>query len=131
MSQWALPRACFSQRWQRRPVACIKAFSQSSFTKWLAKGLPDRRKTIGDRERRHDVGEIIERVGFLPFRDAPAEVLRVRRLTRKQALEEQARPEAVLWHKEAASFRPGLAASVSFPAAAESFRRKLPFTDER
>ncbi|MCU0687188.1 MAG: hypothetical protein MUF34_33910 [Polyangiaceae bacterium] len=113
----------------------IKAFLQNSVTKWLAKRFPDRLWTIRDVERGRDLGEITERAGFLAFRRVPGEVLQMRRLTREHALEEQARPERVLWYKKAVSLRPGAGLPGPFPAVTEIFRLNvrqwLEHTDDR
>jgi hypothetical protein len=103
----------------------IKAVLQNNVNKWIAKRFPDRLWTIVDHERERDLGVITERAGFLPFRRAPAEVLQMRRLTREHALEEQARPEVVLWHKKTVSLRPEAGAPTSFPALTEIFRLNL------
>ena len=78
----------------------LKAFLQSVFAGWIARRFPDRKWFISDHERGRRVGNVHERAGFLPFRRVPAGVLATRRLTRTHALEEQARPERVLWHQK-------------------------------
>jgi len=78
----------------------MKALLQTVFSGWIERRFPDRKWAIKDRERRRRVGDVHERAGFLPFRSVPAEVLARRRLTRAHALEEQARPERVLWHQK-------------------------------
>ncbi len=103
----------------------IKAFLQNSVTKWIAKRFPDRLWTIRDRERGRDLGVLTERAGFMPFRRAPAEVLQMRRLTREHALEEQARPEVVLWHKKTVALLPDAGPKGPFPAITEIFRLNL------
>lgn len=84
----------------------MKAFLQNVFAGWIAKRFPDRKWTIFDRERGREVGSVHERAGFLPFRSLPAEVLERRRVTREHALEEQARPERVLWHQKTVEVEP-------------------------
>jgi hypothetical protein len=103
----------------------LKAFLQDTFAKWVAKRFPDRHWAVRDRERRRDLGEIAERAGFRSFRGAPAEVLSVRRLTREHALEEQARPERVLWHHKTVSLRPGGGGPGASPAVTEIVRLNL------
>ncbi len=79
----------------------MKALLQGVFADWIAKRFPDRNWLIRDRERDgRVVGRVKEQAGFLPFRGVPEEVLKVRRLTREHHLEEQARPERVLWHQK-------------------------------
>jgi len=83
----------------------MKAVLQSVFAGWIARTFPDRTWSIRDHERGRRVGEVQERAGFIPFRRVPAAVLATRRLTRAHALEEQARPERVLWHRKTVSVR--------------------------
>jgi hypothetical protein len=78
----------------------MKALLQTVFSGWIERRFPDRKWAIKDRERRRRVGDVHERAGFLPFRGVPDDVLAKRRLTRAHALEEQARPERVLWHQK-------------------------------
>jgi hypothetical protein len=78
----------------------MKALLQTVFSGWIERRFPDRKWAIKDRERRRRVGDVHERAGFLPFRGVPGDVLAKRRLTRAHALEEQARPERVLWHQK-------------------------------
>ncbi len=78
----------------------LKALLQGVFSGWIERRFPDRTWSIRDRERGRRVGVVRERVAFLPFRAVPADVLAKRRLTRAHALEEQARPERVLWHQK-------------------------------
>ncbi|HEU4407615.1 MAG TPA: hypothetical protein VFS43_20285 [Polyangiaceae bacterium] len=103
----------------------IKAVLQNNVNKWIAKRFPDRLWTIRDHERGHDLGVITERAGFLPFRRVPGDVLQMRRLTREHALEEQARPEVVLWHKKTVALRPEAGVPKPFPALTEIFRLNL------
>jgi len=86
----------------------MKALLQTVFSGFISRRFPDRKWAILDRERRRRVGDVHERAGFLPFRKLPAEVLHKRRLTRSHALEEQARPERVLWHQKTLTLAPGL-----------------------
>lgn len=104
----------------------LKAFLQSVFAGIIAKRLPDRKWSIRDRERGHNVGKVLERAAFLPFRSLPAAVLERRRVTREHALEEFARPERVLWHQKTitvAGHAEG--ASAGFPMLTEIFRLNL------
>jgi hypothetical protein len=78
----------------------LKALLQTTFAGWIGRRFPDRKWAIRDHERGRKVGKVHERAAFLPFRDVPAEVLAKRRLTRTHPLEEQARPERVLWHQK-------------------------------
>jgi hypothetical protein len=78
----------------------MKALLQTAFSGFIERRFPDRKWQILDKERQQRIGDVHERAGFLPFRKLPAEVLAKRRLTRAHALEEQARPERVLWHQK-------------------------------
>jgi hypothetical protein len=105
----------------------MKAFLQGVFSSFIARRFPDRKWSIRDRERRRWVGLVHERAAFLPFRGLPADVLERRRMTRAHALEEQARPERVLWHQKTLSIgkaAPG-EASADFPMLTEIFRLNL------
>jgi hypothetical protein len=77
-----------------------KALLQTTFSGWIGRHFPDRKWSIRDHERGRRVGKVHERAAFLPFRSVPEAVLARRRLTRTHALEEQARPERVLWHQK-------------------------------
>lgn len=78
----------------------IKALLQTLFANVVSRHFPDRSWRIRDRERGLDLGEMQERSGFVAFRELPPDVLVVRRSTRRHALEEEARPETVLFHKK-------------------------------
>lgn len=78
----------------------IKALLQSVFSRMVARHFPDRSWRIRDAARRYEFARMEERSGFVPFRSVPADVLRVRRATRLSCLEEEARPETVLFHKK-------------------------------
>jgi hypothetical protein len=78
----------------------IKALLQTIFADWIAKHLPDRKWSIRDHERGRRIGNVHERAAFLPFHRVPPAVLAARRMTRTHSLEEQARPERVLWHEK-------------------------------
>jgi Lon protease-like protein len=105
----------------------LKAFLQNVFADLVAKRLPDRKWTIRDRERSHDVGRVLERAAFLPFRSLPAAVLERRRVTREHALEEFARPERVLWHQKTITVAGAKRGSdiAEFPMLTEIFRLNL------
>jgi hypothetical protein len=78
----------------------IKALLQTSFAGVVSRNFADRSWRIRDRERKVELGEMEEQSGFLAFAEVPKEVLAVRRTTRRHALEEQARPETVLFHRK-------------------------------
>ena len=104
----------------------VKAFLQNLFAGWIEKRFPDRKWTIQDRERGRAVGEVHERAAFLPFGSLPKEVLAARRMTREHPLEEQARPEQVLWHqKTLVAFGAGDKERANFPMLTEIFRLNL------
>jgi hypothetical protein len=125
----------------------MKAYLQGVFTGYIARRFPDRNWIIRDRDTEDPVGSGDERAGFLEFRHVPADVLKLRRLTREHALEEQARPERVLWHRKSVVVaRPdGAAALEVFPMLTEIYRlnvrqwlnntddpnRKVTFADPR
>jgi hypothetical protein len=106
----------------------MKAVLQTAFSGFVSRRFPDRKWSIRDHERRRVVGKVNERAAFLPFRSVPPEVLASRRLTREHALEEQARPERVLWHKKELSIESPVldgAASGPKPRAAGGAGRDL------
>ncbi|MFO0758484.1 MAG: hypothetical protein U0359_18470 [Byssovorax sp.] len=105
----------------------MKAFLQNVFSSFIERRFPDRKWSIRDRERRRWVGLVHERAAFLPFPDLPGEVLARRRQTRAHALEEQARPERVLWHQKTLSVAkaPSGEAGADFPMLTEIFRLNL------
>lgn len=78
----------------------IKATLQGVFTKWVRKWMPDRRWRIEDRLNKKPVGKVRERSEFLKKKDIPAAVHASRVSTHQHRLEEQARPEHILWHKK-------------------------------
>jgi hypothetical protein len=84
----------------------LKAVLQGVFAGWIGRSFPDRKWSIKDRERGRCIGEVRERAAFLGFRAVPEDVLARRRMTRTNALEEQARPERVLWHRKTVMTRP-------------------------
>jgi hypothetical protein len=105
----------------------MKAVLQTVFSGFIEKRFPDRKWGILDHERSRRIGDVHERAGFLPFRKLPAEVLQKRRLTRAHALEEQARPERVLWHQKTLTLAPGqrTADDADFSMLTEIFRLNL------
>lgn len=125
----------------------MKAYLQGVFSGYIARRFPDRNWIIREREGDRPVGSGDERAGFLEFRHVPPDVLRLRRLTREHALEEQARPERVLWHRKTIEIeRPEGATDLEvFPMLTEIFRlnvrqwlnntddpnRKVTFADPR
>jgi hypothetical protein len=78
----------------------IKAILQNVFSSVVERHFPDRRWVIRDRERGVMLGQMKEQSGFIKFKDLPGDVLAARRLTRLHVLEEQARPETVLYHRK-------------------------------
>jgi len=98
---------------------------QTVFTKWALKRFADRNWTIRDTERDETVGVVSERAGFRDFKSLPTEVLAARRLTREHALEEFARPEAVLWHEKAVVVEPRQQGTLPSPMMTEIFRLNI------
>jgi hypothetical protein len=105
----------------------MKASLQQIFHSVVARHFPDRRWRIRDRERDVVLGKVDEQSGFVPFREVPEPVLAKRRTTRKHPLEEEARPERVLWHKKTVklSNERCAAADPRFDALTEIFRLDL------
>ncbi len=114
----------------------IKATLQQAFSKVVSRHFPDRRWRIHDRERRVVLGKVDEQSSFVPFHELSGPVLAKRRSTRKHPLEEQARPERVLWHRKVVrlSAEDVAAADRRFHALTEIFRldmrRWLVHTDD-
>lgn len=114
----------------------IKALLQSKFSVVVDRHFPDRRWRIRDRERGVVLGEMNEQSGFVSTKDLPAAVLAARRLTRRHELEEQARPETVLFHKKGVEIQARHVAHADprFSALTEIFRldvsRWLAHTDD-
>ena len=115
----------------------IKASLQSFFSRFVSRHFPDRRWRLFDRERDDlCLGQIDEQSGFVPFKKVPEPVLAMRRKTRRHPLEEQARPERVLWHRKALALDPKKVAEADprFDALTEIFRldirRWLAHTDD-
>lgn len=105
----------------------IKATLQSVFASAVSRHFPDRRWRIRDRERAVVLGNVDEQSSFVPFEEVPAPVLTKRRSTRKHPLEEQARPEKVLWHRKIVRLRADRMAEADarFDALTEIFRLDL------
>ncbi len=82
----------------------IKATLQGVFSKWVHKRLPDRRWKLRDplthTQVRKEAGRVLERSGFISIGDLPKDVKSARNSTRQHPLEEQARPEEILWHQK-------------------------------
>ena len=75
----------------------IKATLQELFSGVLNKRFPDRRWQV--RGKNGDAVAVVdERSGFASFENLPEPVLAARRITRQHPIEEEARPETVLWH---------------------------------
>jgi hypothetical protein len=105
----------------------MKAGLQQIFSKVVSRHFPDRRWRIRDRERGIVLGKVDEQSGFLPWHEVSAAVLEKRRSTRKHPLEEQARPERVLWHKKLVRLSTAAVALADprFDALTEIFRLDL------
>lgn len=103
----------------------IKALLQAVFQSVITRHFPDRRWVIRDRERGVELGEMQEQSGFIAWRDLPPDVLKVRRLTRLHPLEEQARPETVLFHRKEIVVRADRVADPRFTTLTEIFRLDL------
>jgi hypothetical protein len=78
----------------------IKALLQTLFQDVVSRHFPDRSWRVRDATKRHELATMEEQSGFIPFEQLPREVLEVRRTTRLSVLEEEARPETVLYHKK-------------------------------
>ncbi|GAB4196703.1 MAG: hypothetical protein OHK0013_04170 [Sandaracinaceae bacterium] len=78
----------------------IKALLQTLFSDVVARHFPDRSWRVRDASKKHELATMEEQSGFIPFDRLPRDVLEVRRKTRLSALEEEARPETVLYHKK-------------------------------
>jgi hypothetical protein len=78
----------------------IKALLQTIFSDVVARHFPDRSWRIRDASKTRELATMKEQSGFIPFEELPRDVLEVRRATRVSALEEEARPETVLYHKK-------------------------------
>lgn len=105
----------------------IKASLQHIFSKVVSRHFPDRRWRIRDRERGVVLGKVDEQSAFVAFDSIPAPVLAKRRSTRKHPLEEQARPEKVLWHRKLVRLSAEQVAEADprFDALTEIFRLDL------
>lgn len=110
----------------------LKASLQDVFSGVLSKRFPDRRWQV--RRRSGQVmGAVDERSGFAKFQRLPAGVLAARRITRQHPIEEEARPETVLWHQKTITVEPD-AVPAGYAGLLEIFRvdlrRWLVHTDE-
>lgn len=76
----------------------LKASLQSLFFSVIERHFPDRHWWLFDKERNQTVGTVREQSGFMAFDQLPPAVLAARRKTRQHAIEEQARPESVIFH---------------------------------
>ncbi|MCS6797820.1 MAG: hypothetical protein NZ898_04715 [Myxococcota bacterium] len=105
----------------------IKALLQAKLSGVVARHFPDRRWTIRDRERGLELGTMDEQAGFVAFSALPPDVLATRRLTRAHPLEEQARPETVLYHRKQVELHPARvrAADARFAGLTEILRLDL------
>jgi hypothetical protein len=105
----------------------MKAALQEVFAGYVSQHYPDRRWRLFDRERHMGIGLVDEQSGFAEFARLPGDVLDARRLTREHDIEEEARPETVLWHKKAVTLSTeGLhKADERFDALVEIFRLDL------
>lgn len=103
----------------------IKALLQTQFHDVISRHFPDRRWVIRDRERGVELGEMEEQSGFISWSELPHDVLAVRRLTRLHPLEEQARPETVLFHRKEIEVRADRIADPRFTTLTEIFRLDL------
>lgn len=103
----------------------MKALLQLWLTRWAERRFPNRKWTIRDPERKTTVGIVLERAGFSPFSSLPKKVLDARRLTREHALEECARPEAVLWHEKTVELNKPEEGRLPSPMLTEIFRLNI------
>ncbi len=105
----------------------IKASLQQMFSKAVSRHFPDRRWHIRDRERGIVLGKVEEQSAFVPFEAIPEPAMAKRRSTRKHPLEEQARPEKVLWHRKLVRLSADRVAEADprFDALTEIFRLDL------
>lgn len=105
----------------------IKAWLQGAFSSVVSRHFPDRRWRLRDRERGVVIGEVDEQSAFVPFGELPEPVLEQRRSTRRHPLEEQARPEKVLWHRKLVRLSTAEVARADerFDALTEIFRLDL------
>ncbi|MFO0619031.1 MAG: hypothetical protein U0414_40960 [Polyangiaceae bacterium] len=103
----------------------MKALLQLWFSRWAERRFPNRKWTIRDPERKTTVGIVLERAGFSPFSGLPKRVLDARRLTREHALEECARPEAVLWHEKTVELHKPESGRLASPMLTEIFRLNI------
>lgn len=103
----------------------MKAILQSVFSRWVEKRFPDRRRTIRVERSGPVLAEVRERAAFRPFSHVGEGVLEARRRTREHALEEEARPERVLWHEKSVLLRARPPGPLPPPTLTEIFRLNL------
>lgn len=103
----------------------MKAILQSVFSRWVEKRFPDRRRTIRVERAGPVLAEVRERAAFRPFSHVGEGVLEARRRTREHALEEEARPERVLWHEKSVLLRARPPGPLPPPTLTEIFRLNL------
>lgn len=114
----------------------IKALLQTLFTSVVARHFPDRSWRVRDASKKRELAMMEEQSGFIPFESLPKDVLDVRRTTRSSALEEEARPETVLYHKKMVTVDRALVRAVDarYDAITEVYRfdlrRWLAHTDD-
>ncbi len=114
----------------------IKALLQVLFQNVVAKHFPDRSWRILDARKKHQLASMEEQSGFVSFAELPREVLEMRRATHLSRLDEDARPETVLFHKKTIEVNRALVQRIEpdFDALTEIFRidvrRWLLHTDE-
>ena len=101
----------------------LKAGLQTRFQRLVAHFYPDRRWRVVD-QFGVVVGRVDETSRFVDFDDLPAEVLEARRMTRRHPIEEEARPETVLWHAKTVSLDGALIGD-PFEGLLEVFRLDL------
>ncbi len=105
----------------------IKAMLQSIFSSWVRKHFPDRRWQLLAGSAGRKVGTVAERSAFVATKDVPPAVRAVRNSTRQHQLEEQARPERVLWHQKVCTLGSAEAHVIDprFASVTEIFRLDL------
>ncbi len=114
----------------------IKAFLQTTFANVVSRHFPDRSWRVRAPDAGPELGTMEEQAGFLAWGELPGEVLEVRRSTRRHDLEEQARPETVLFHRKEVTLSRDRIASIDerFDALTEilrlDLRRWLAHTDD-
>lgn len=114
----------------------IKAWLQAKLSTLVSRFFPDRDWRIFDETRSVELAQVHERSGFVaPSKVAPR-ALALRRANRLHQIEEEARPERVLWHHKTFTVHAKAmrAHDPRFPAVSEVFRlnvrRWLDHTDD-